>query len=141
MPISPRTVATVRDRFPDAQIFEGGPARNKALDREHSDALEQTLGGVRVLREYARNSGASVLNFMEADWAATSVGIHYVNFNAGIQRVWEWSRLVSVTAAGKVARLELESGANIELHMSEPAATSLARIAMSMIGRTAGGAE
>lgn len=76
MPISPRTIATVHDRFPDAQIFDGGPARNKALDREHADALEQALGGVRALREYARNSGAPALTFMEADWAATSIGIH-----------------------------------------------------------------
>jgi hypothetical protein len=75
LPANPRSVRQFLETFPDGKVVDGAPARSKELDRQNFRVLEARLGGVRGVRQFARNRGVGASTLMEADWLATDTGI------------------------------------------------------------------
>ncbi|MDQ0373908.1 hypothetical protein [Cellulomonas humilata] len=132
MPANARSIELIRQQEQGVTVYDGGPSRNRQLDKEMFALLETRLGGTAQVRMYARMRGAS-FSFLEADWVASSVGVHYVHYNAGAARLWAWTKLSTIEPRRNAARLHFPSGRVLDLGMNRYAAHSLAEIAARTI--------
>ncbi|MDQ0373911.1 hypothetical protein [Cellulomonas humilata] len=125
MPIKARSIEILRDLDQGIVIYDGGPSRNKQLEQNMLADLEVQLGGTARVRAYARTRCAP-LAFLEADWIASSMGVHHVHYNVGAGGYWPWLTITMVETRRKAARLHFHSRQVLDLGMNRYAALALA---------------
>lgn len=144
MAINPLTMQFLNNgRTEPVAVIDGGPAKCEALDRGYLVSLSGILPGreMEVVKANAAGTGAPRGSEFEADWVATSEGLHYVHFYMGGATVAPWDSVVgasiakrSIFAPTATVRVEFTENEAWLLQVGKRAAASLVSVVGSRCG-------